>query len=639
MTAPRRVCLAVLALPLSVSLALAQLYSGSVTGVVTDPSGAVIPAVKVSLVDEDKGFAFNGETDASGRYLFRSVPPASYKIIVTATGFQVQARSGVRIDINQNVTVDFSLPLATSVGAVNIFAEAPILATEDASTGQVVDQHFINDLPLVGRDSTSFFYLAPGVVSPFNGTPWGGNYGNAFSSSGGRAATADVLLDGATTTNYEQNGGTLVVSYLPSPDAIQEFKMQTSQFSAEFGFTGSTVVNMVMRSGTNSFHGVAYEYLQNQKLDANNFFNNESGTALPGLRRNNFGGTVGGPIKRNKTFFFFDYDGLRQISSVTARYGVPSAAERQGNFGELCGYQGGAFDSNGMCSAPGGQLWDPYTSTYSASAGGAVRSGYIPFNNMATYMSPGNANLNSTGYQLAARPGNLIDPVASKMMQYYPLPNLNVGTGSYQYFANWIGSGGNITNHDQYDLKIDHSISDKTLLSGHVSVQRVFNHGWNCFGNEGDACEAGPDPNHSYLGSLNLNHTFSPGLLLTVSYGYNRWHEFESTIMGDYPGVDPVSLLGLPSYMKDSGLDVFPAITVGDAYSNYDGTSVGTWPWTYIIRGQDTHQLLATMSWIKGSHELKFGAEGRLHRVNFDLPGPTAGNFTYDYSSNVSNPQ
>ncbi len=629
--------LAVLAC-LSATFAWAQLYSGSATGLITDPSGASVPGAKVSLVDEDKGFVFNTEADASGRYLFRAVPPASYKITVTAAGFQVQTRGGVRIDISQNVTVDFSLPLTTGVETVNISAEAPILATEDASTGQVVDRRFINDLPLVGRDITGLAYLAPGVVSPFNGNPWGGNYGNAFSSSGGRAATADVLLDGTSTTNYEQNGGTLVVAYLPSPDAIQEFKVQTSQFSAEFGFTGSTVVNMVMRSGTNSFHGVAYEYLQNQKLDANNFFNNESGTALPGLRRNNFGGAVGGPIKRNKTFFFFDYDGLRQINSSTATYGVPSGPERQGNFGELCGYQGGTFDSAGMCSAQAGQLWDPYSGTYNANAGGAVRSTYIPFNNLATYMSPGNPNLNGTGYQLAPTPGNLIDPVASKMMQYYPMPNLNVGTASYQYFANWVGSGANLSNHNQFDVKIDHSFSDKTLLSGKFSVQHIFNHGWNCFGNEGDSCEAGPDPNHSYLGSLNLTHTFTPTLLLTVSYGYNRWHELESTIMGDYPNVDPVKLLGLPSYMKESGLDVFPAITVGDAYSNYDGTSVGTWPWTYIVRGQDTHQLLGTVSWVKGSHELKFGGESRMHRVNFDLPGPTAGNFVYDYSSTSQNP-
>ncbi len=638
MTNKSRFGLVVLLLSLSATLSFAQLYSGSATGVISDPSNAVIPGAKVSLIDEDKGYALNNETDAMGRYLFRSVPPGTYKITVSAQGFQVQTRPGVNIDVNENVTVNFSLSLGSNVEAVSITGEAPVLATEDASTGQVLSRQFVEGLPIVGRDVTNLAYLAPGVVTPFNGNAWGGNYGNAFSSSGSRSATADVLMDGATTTNYEQNGGTLVVSYTPTPDSIQEFKVQTSNFSAEFGFTGSTVVNMIMRSGTNEFHGDAYEYLRNQKLDANGFFNNESGTPLPGLRRNNYGGTIGGPIKKNKTFFFFDWDGLRQVNSQGGTFGVPSAAERQGDFGELCGYAGGTFDSAGRCSAAGGQLWDPYSGTYSAAAGGAVRSQFIPFDNLATYISPGSPNLAATGYQLPIRAGNLIDPVAAKMIQFYPMPNLNVGNSSYEYYNNWVGSGAAISNHNQFDVKIDHRFSEATLISGKFSLQHVYNHSWNCFGNSADPCSAGPDPNHSYLGSLNLTHTFSPTVLLTVSYGWNRWWENETTALGDYSGVDAIGSLGLPNYMKESGLDVYPAVTVGDAYTSVNGTSVGTWPWTYIIRGQDTHQLLETLSWIKGSHELKFGTEGRMHRVNFDLPGPTAGYFTYDYSSTSQSP-
>jgi hypothetical protein len=607
--------------------------------VVTDPSGASIPGAKVILVDEGKGFTYNGETDASGRYLFRSLQPASYKITVTAQGFQVQVRTGIRIEVNQNVSVDFALPLATSAENVNITGEAPILSTADAAVGQEIDRRFIDDLPLTNHDIMSLAFLTPGVVTPYVGGAWLGNYGNNFSSNGGRASTNDVLLDGATTTNYEQNGGVLVISYLPSPEAIQEFKVQTSNFGAEFGSTGAAVVNMVMRSGTNAFHGVVYEYLRNQKLDANNFFANESGTPLSPLRRNNFGGALGGPIKKNKTFFFADYDGTRQVTGATVMFGVPTAAERQGNFGELCGYHGGTFDSAGMCSAASGQLWDPYSGTYSAAAGGAVRSTYIPFDNLATYMSAGNPNLNGTGYQLAQKSGNLIDPVAQKLMAYMPLPNLNVGTPSYSYWDNWIKSATSPSYRDQFDIKIDHSFSDMTLLSGKFSFQRIGNRNPNVFGNAADTWDVGLDDNHSFLGALNVNHTFSPTLLLTVSYGFNRWHEFEPTSVGDYPNVDPIKELGLPSYMYRSGLDVFPAVAVGDAYADGpNGQSVGTWPWTYIIRGQDTHQLLATMSWVKGSHEVKFGVDGRVHRINFDLPGPTTGFFTYNYSSTSQTP-
>src|SRR5689334_15247829 len=457
MTIPRRGWLIGLTLCLSATLAWTQLYSGSVVGLVTDPSNALIPGAKVSLVDEEKGFTFNAETDASGRYLFRGVPPGLYKVTVSAQGFQGQTRTGIKIDVNQNASVDFALQLTTGAQAVNITAEAPLLSTEDSATGQVLTRKFINDLPNINRSVMDLVYLTPGIVSASNGHHSGDPVN--FVANGSRNATSDILMDGTSITNYEQNSGTLVAAYVPSPDAVEEFKVQTSNFSAEFGFSSSTVVNMVTRSGSNEFHGSGYEYLRNQKLDANKFFDNAAGNPLPGLRRNNFGGTVGGPIKKNKTFFFFDYDGTREVTQSSGATAVPTATERTGNFGELCGYNGGSFDGNGRCSVDAGQLWDPYTGTYDADLGGAVRSQYIPFNNMITYMSPGNPKLNGTGYQAAAQPGNLIDPVAFKLMQYFPQPNFNVGTASYDPTLNWRGSGPNTGTNNQYDIKIDHRFS------------------------------------------------------------------------------------------------------------------------------------------------------------------------------------
>ena len=629
---------AVLAFSLGAAMAWGQLYSGSVTGLVTDSSSAVLPGARVVLTDQDKGTFFTYTTDSSGRYLFRGVPPAAYRITASAASFQTQERAGIRIDVDQNITVNFSLAIGSAITAVTVSAEIPLLSTEDASTGQVIERTMIDALPLLNREVMSLAYLTPGVVSPQNGSITTGTYGNNFVANGNRSSGADVLMDGVSTTNYEQNGSIQVISYMPSPDAIQEFKVQTSNFSAEFGFSGATVVNMITRSGTNSLHGSAYYYMRNQHLDANNWFANDNGVPLANQRWNNFGGTLGGPIKHNKTFFFADYDALRSISGTTSTFGVPSLAERGGDFGELCSYQGGTFNSAGMCSASAGQLWDPYTGSYDANVGGAVRTGYIPFNNMASYLSPGNPKLNGTGQQLPAGAGNLIDPVAAKMMQYFPKPNLNVGTGAYQYYNNWIGSGGSTSNRDQADMRIDHVFNDKMRLAAKYSLQRIDNHMWNCFQNVTDPCTGGPDVNHAYLASVNLTRTFSPSLLLTVSYGFNRWSEREKGAMGDYPSINPVSLLGLPNYMAVSGVPTIPAVTVGDSYTSQNGTSIGTWPWTYIVRGQDTHQLLGTMSWVKGSHEVKFGAEGRLHLINFRLPGPTGGSFTYDYSSTSQNP-
>ena len=625
-----KVWLAALAICLSVNVASAQLYSGSVTGVISDPSNAMIPGAKVTLEDQAKGFVFNVVTDSSGRYLLRSVPPSTYKMTVNAEGFQIQTRTGIEISVGDNETVNFSLPLRTSTEAITITGEATLLATEDAATGQVLNRQFMSDLPVLGRNTMALSYLTSGLVPAYESNQQTGQGANDFSVNGGRAWTNDVLIDGVSSTNYEQNGGLLVMSALPSPDAIQEFKVQTWNFSAEFGFTGSTVVNVVMRSGTNTFHGSAYEYLRNSKLNANNFFNNMAGKAIAPLRRNNFGGTVGGPIQRNKTFFFFDYDGLRQRSMTTTTFGVPSAAERTGNFGEVCGYQGGAFDSAGKCSKAAGQLWDPYSGVYSASAGGAVRSAYIPFNNLATYMSPGNPNLNGTGYQLAPKPGNLIDPVAAKKMAYMPLPNLNVGTASYQYFNNWLGSGTAPNQTDQWDVKIDHRFSEATLLSGKFTRQLQNHQNLNAFGNAADTINIGLDDNHLYLAGMNVNHTFSPTLLFTASYGFNRWWESAPGVVGDYPSLDPVKELGLPAYMKAAGEMQFPAVP-RLLPKGSSGISAGTWGSTHIRRGQDTHQGLATMSWMRGSHELKVGGETRMHRINWYTPGNPGGSFSFGY--------
>jgi hypothetical protein len=617
----------------------AQLSSGSITGVVADPSGGLIPTAKIVLTDVDKGFVTNATTDIAGRYLIRSVPTGNYSLTVSAPGFESQTRASILLDVNQNVTADFKLAIGTSANAISVVGESPLLAAEEASTGQVLNRKFIDAMPVVGRDTMGLTYLTPGTVAVLNGPPKTGSAGNDFVSSGGPAWTADVLLDGASVTNYEQNGGLLRVQYLPNPDAIEEFKVQTSSFSAEFGFTGATVVNMVMRSGTNQFHGRAYDYLQNSDLDGNNFFNNLSGTKNPELQRNNFGANVGGPIKKNKVFFFADYDGLKQGLASTTTEGVPTALERTGNFGELCGYQHGTFNSAGQCSAAAGQLWDPYTGVYSASAGGPVRSAFIPFDNLATYTSPGNANLNGTGYQLAPVAGNLIDPVALKLMQYMPLPNLNVGKSNYQYYNNWIGSGTSPLSNNTFDGKVDYRLSDATTLTGNFGRQSPQSRHYNYYQNVGDTEANGLNDQHSYMAGLHLNHSFSPTLLMTATYGWTRWYEKLPDIFGDYPNVNPITTLGEQAYMGVSGSPTFPAITAGSPYSTGPaGISVGTQGSDKILQGVDSHQGLVSLSWVKGSHELKFGGEVRWHRINYYIPSSPGGAFSFTYGSTSQTP-
>ncbi|HZU28772.1 MAG TPA: TonB-dependent receptor [Bryobacteraceae bacterium] len=615
--------------------ALAQLYTGSVTGVISDPSGGMIPNAQVTLTDEQKGFAFNATADAAGRYVLRGIPPGMYKISVQAPGFDTRTQSGIRLDVNQNLTLDFSLQLGTTTQTVSIIGEAPLLSTEDAVTGQDINRKMINDLPLLGRGVLDLAFLTPGITQV--DTQCSGCTANNFISNGSRNATADVLMDGVTTTNFEQNSGIQVPTYTPSVDAVEEFRVQQSSFSAEFGFSGATVVNLVTRSGTNQFHGSLYEFLRNSKLDANNWFNNASGVPIPGLKQNNFGGTFGGPIIKNKTFFFFDYEGTRLRSLSTQTLGVPSAAERQGNFGELCSYYGGSFDSSGRCSSDDGQLWDPYSATYDPNQGGPVRSTFIPFNNLANYQSPGSPALAGTAFQPPPTPGNLINPVAQKLMQYYPMPNVAVGTSAYNPYNNWIGSGSNRSNNDQFDIKIDHRFSDKDLFSAKYSQQWNTGHGFNCFGNLADPCSNGPTTGSAHLVALNHTHTFSPTLLLTASYGLTRGAAWSKGIQADYKNLDPVSLLGLPSYITASGFPNIPAIDLSSQYAQA-GASLGSQPWGYLREGQETHHLLATVNWVKGSHEIKFGGEGRMHRINFVQPGTPAGYFAFDPSGSSEFP-
>lgn len=617
--------------------ALAQLYTGSVTGTVTDPSGAVVPNARLQLVDEQKGFAFTGVSDSNGGYVIRGVPPGTYKLSVEAQGFRSETQSGIKLDVSQNITVNFALQVGAVTQTLQISEAAPLLSTQDAVTGQTVDRKFINDLPLISRSVTDLAFLTPGVTEV--DTACQGCTANNFVSNGGRNATADMLLDGVTVTNFEQNSGIQVPTYTPSVDAVEEFTVQQTNFSAEYGFSGGTIVNMVTRSGTNQFHGSLYEFFRNQKLDANNWFNNQSGIPIAALRNNNFGGTVGGPIRRDKTFFFFDYDGTRSRTASTHQAGVPSAAERTGNFGELCGYAGGSFDASGRCSADDGQLWDPYTGVYSADAGGPVRSGFIPFNNIATYTSPGSPVLNGTPYQLPAGPGNLIDPVAFKLMQLYPLPNENVGTGAYNPYTNWIGSGSNQSNNDQYDIKIDHRFSDKDLFSAKYSRQGYSSHGFNCYANFADPCTSGPNDQTAHLAALNLTHTFSPTLLMNLALGFTRGAVWTHSIAGDYKNLDPVSQLGMPQYIDASGVPFVPAIDLNSSYSQPTGSaSIGTQPWSYLRQGQETYHLLGTVSWVRGPHELKFGGEWRVHRNNFTQPGVPGGYFVYDFTGTSQQP-
>jgi hypothetical protein len=608
-----------------------QGYFGTISGSLTDSSGAVVQGASLTLTDQQRGYVFHTTSDASGRYLFANVQPGTYSVTAEMKGFEKEVHTNIKVNVSENPTANLQLKIATSSTQVEVKSETEQLSTEDAVTGQVVNRKFINDLPLVDRYVLDFVSLAPGITNTSDQNSVG-DTGTNFISNGTRGASADILMDGASITNFEPNGGITYVTYTPSAEAVEEFKVQQTNFSAEYGFSGPSVVNMITRSGTNAFHGSAYDFIRNQMTDANNWFNNEGGIPIPPVHRNNYGGTIGGPIVKNKAFFFFDWDGTRQSSMGTYQAGVPSTAERNGDFGELCADNGGAFNASGECMSNGaidyaGQIWDPYSGTFQTPANGpagAYRSAFVPFNNLATYTSPGNPNLNGTPYQLPQVPGNLIDPVAQKMMNLFPQPNFNSGN----YYDNWIASGGTPSSNDQFDLKVDYRISEKHLISVKYSQDWNSATPYNCFKNFTDPCGSGQNHGSAHLFAINDTYTFDPTFIMTTTFGFTRG----STLIDAYNkslNSDPLGTLGFPSYLGTNGFLGVPAIAINNYYSaSY--TSIGQDPYGNYRQGSNTGQLTELFTKIHGNNEFKIGFEGRVHQQNYIQTNAPLGLFSFN---------
>ncbi len=632
-------------------LLLAQGYFGTISGILTDASGAIIQGAKVTLLDEEKGYHFTTTSTSEGRYLFVSIPPGSYTVAAEAHGFEKTVRTHVKLNISENPTANLTLNIASMTEKVEVKAETAKVDTEDAVTGQVVDRRLINDLPLIDRNVQELIYLAPGVADQSDANSVMDTNGTNFISNGSRGASADILMDGATVTNFEPNGGITYATYVPSPEAVDEFKVQQSNFSAEYGFSGGSIVNMVTRSGTNSFHGEVYDFIRNTITDANNWFNDESGIPIPPVHRHEFGGTFGGPIIKNKTFFFFDWDATLASSMSTYEAGVPSAAERTGNFSELCGGDGpngpapGAMFVNGVCNNPAGQLYDPYSGVYNSTDGGAVRLTPIPNNRIDQYISPGcnpsapnfpagNSCPPSQFEPTPGVPGNLIDPVAAKMTALFPLPT--PGMPNATPYLNWIASGATPSDNEQFDVRIDHRFNQKNLLSGKYSHQWNNTTPYNCFKNFVDPCGSGANKGNSNLFALNDVYTINPTLLLTTTLGFNRGTELIFAYNSSL-NPDPLSALGFPSYLEENGFNGVPPIFLGD-YAPAGFPNLGNNPYGNYKQGQDTGQLTAMLTKIRGPHELKFGFEGRVHQQNYIQTNAPLGYFNFSYQGSAECP-
>lgn len=611
------------------AILFAQGYFGTVSGSLTDPSGAMVQNAKVTLTDQQKGYVFTTTSDNTGRYLFRAISPGIYSVTAEMAGFEKTVLTNIKVDVNDNATANLRLSMVAAKETVQVSAQSESVATQDAVTGQLINRKFINDLPLINRDATELTYLAPGVTDMDDQCHNCGSTG--FVSNGSRGASADILLDGASVTNFEPNGGITQMAYNPPVEAVEEFKVQQTNFSAEYGFTGASVINMVTRSGSNQFHGSVYDFLRNAITDANDWFANLYGSPRPKQQRNEYGGTFGGPIFKNRTFFFFDFEGTRSIAASTASAGVPSGPERAGDFGELCGDQGGTFDQNGICSVGPGQIYDPYSGAFDPNQGFAVRNTPIPYNNIANYKSPGSPNL-PPNLEPPPVAGNLIDPVAQTMLNMFPASNY-----AGNPYNNWASSGPIHSTDAKMDLKIDQRFNSNNMLSGKYS-QEWDNHesGWSCFNNFIDPCLNGPNTYTAHAFAVTDTHTFSPTTLLITTLGFTRiaMTNYAYGYAGNTP--DPLSALGFPSYLKSNGFNGVPAIFI-HGYQSANFTSAGNNPYGNYRQGENTGQFAVTLSKVHGAHELKFGFDSRLHQINYIQTNAPLGNFSFDATGTSQN--
>src|SRR5947208_155504 len=313
----------------------AQVDQGSVSGTVLDPTGAVVPNAKVTLLNKDVGLSLETTTKGSGEYIFTPVRIGNYSLSVTAPGFATTTQENLRVEVAQHLTVNVQLKTGATTETVEVSTAPPLLQAEEGSVGQVITERSVNSLPLNGRNFTFLAQLGAGVNTPQADTR-GNAASGAFTANGLRPAQNNYLLDGidnnSDTVDF-LNGTNFIV--LPPVDAIQEFKVQTADFSADLGRAGGAVLNATIKSGTNSIHGAVWEFLRNDKLDAADWFTNNNGTAKGVLRFNQFGASIGGPILKNKLFYFGDYEGLRVVQGTVFTATVPTLTERNSGYSNL----------------------------------------------------------------------------------------------------------------------------------------------------------------------------------------------------------------------------------------------------------------------------------------------------------------
>jgi hypothetical protein len=568
--------------------AIAQSGSAELTGEVHDPSSATVAKATVTIHEQAAGQDFSTETSSAGIFFIAHLRPGLYDLSVSAPGFKRFVQSGILLKTGERVRLDVNLVVGASSESITVTGDAPLLRTESASLAQVIPNQAIVNLPLNGRTFVGLVGLSTGVaLPPASQLP---------RLNGGRPRVNEYLYDGVSVLQPEPGQ----VAYFPIIDGIQEFNVTTNTPSAEYGYFSGGVINLTTKSGSDQFHGSLFEFLRNEVLNARNLFTPVT-AAKPVFRRNQFGGTFGGPIVHNKTFFFLDYQGTRQLLGRIRTSTVPSLLQRQGIFTEPIG------------GKPAPIIYDPAT-TVALPGGGFTRQ---PF--------PNNT-IPSSG------PGTRIDPVAQKLLDEYPLPTASGTANNYTQIAS------EPDNQDQFDIRIDHRFSTSNQFFARYSYFKDFDSpvpflpkGSGALSTTNSTVLAPQDAlGQSFVASF--VHLFRPTLTNEVRFGYTRRAVTRLALLLDQPPSQTLGLPGIPSNAAfNSELPTF-------LISGYQ--QLGPPPNTDSLFRTDVTEWIDTVGWQRGRHSLKFGADIRFFRLDVVQPPSPTGQFTFSnlFTNNFNAP-
>ena len=538
----------------------AQQITGSIRGTVADSSGAAVPAATVTARQVETGLARAATTDHSGNYLLLELPVGHYSLEVAAKGFQKYLQQGISLNVNETATVAVHLAVGAETEQVHVQADADLVQPTVSSLGQVVGEREMLDLPLDGRNFTQLGLLQPGVVPLTPGLLQAGGparQGQAYAVDGQRPESNNFLIDGADNVNAVDAGFVLK----PPVDSIAEFRILTHNANAEFGRNTGSTTNIVTRSGTNQYHGALWEFLRNDAMDSSDYFTH----SVQPLKQNQFGGTFGGPIVKDKTFFFGYYEGFRNRQGETVAATVPSIPERGGNFGQLCTAAGSSFDPvTGLCGNPAGQL------TFFGTP--------VPFN-QETIFTP-------------------IDPTSAQVLPLFPKPN----KGTNEFLATQSLSQTN----DQFGFRLDQYLT----AADNLNFRYMFSSGpttdpLSPVGANVPGFPVGQD-DRSQNFVAQETHIFSPKTIGVFRVSYLR----NKLLLGQHVNQTPASTYGFtyaPTLPQAAGV---PFIQVG-GYASVGDPITG--PRNTF---QNTYDFSGALSWVHGNHEMKFGGGLRLDQLN-----------------------